>query len=241
MKSPGHRLERTFCNSTSAAAFELTTMKAPFIFAALMFGLPLRTATAQAPASADQRLREQIKLLTTQLRSAEAERTTLQTDKAALEARLKAFEKQAEEITKQMTAGKDAAKAEAERLRSDIAARERETAETRDLLVKADAFGKQNAELAKKTEAERARLAGENLQLKRIVADQRMKNAKMFEIGSEILTRYQNFGLGTAITAREPFVGITRARLEALAEDYSGQRASQRIRLDGTTGKPPAP
>ena len=212
-------------------------MKASFLFAALIFALTIVPASAQAPAPADQRLREQIKLLTTQLRAAEAERTTLQADKAALETRVKAFEKQAEEITKQMAADKETAKAEMERLRLDIAARERETAETRDLLVKADAFGKQSAELAKKTEAERARLASENLQLKRVVADQRMKNAKMHEIGMEILTRYKNFGLGTAIGAREPFVGITRARLEAQAEDYSAQLAGQRIRLDGTTPK----
>ena len=112
---------------------------------------------------------------------------------------------------------------------------------TKDLHVKADAFGKQSAELARKTEAERARLAGENIQLKRTVADQRTRNAKMHEIGTEILSRYEKFGLGTAITAREPFVGITRARLEALAEDYGGQLAAQDIRMDGTSPKPAAP
>ena len=61
----------------------------------------------------------------------------------------------------------------------------------------------------------------------------------MYEIGTEILNRYAKFGLGTAITAREPFIGITRARLESLVEDYSGQLATQRIRMDGTS--PPAP
>jgi chromosome segregation ATPase len=199
------------------------------------------SALAQAPAPADQRLREQIKVLTTQLRTAETERATLQVDKQALETKVKGLEKQAEEITKQMAADKDAAKSESERLQSEIAAKQSEITATKDLLVKADTFGKQSAELAKKTEAERSRLASQNIQLKRTVADQRTRNAKMHEIATEILSRYEKFGLGTAITAREPVVGITRARLEALAEDYSGQLAAQRIRLDGTSPKPAAP
>ena len=194
--------------------------------------------TAQAPAAPDQRLRDQLKQVMTQLRTAETERAALQVDKTALEAKVKGLEKQSEEITKQMAADKDAAKVEAEKLRAEIVAKEAEVAQTKDLLVKADTFGKQSSELAKKTEAERAKLATENIQLKRTVADQRMKNAKMFEIGNEILTRYSKFGLGTAITAREPFVGITRARLESMVEDYSGQLAGQRIRLDGTSPKP---
>jgi chromosome segregation ATPase len=212
-------------------------MKALALLACTLFAIA-PYLTAQAPAAPEQRLREQLKQVMTQLRTAEAERTNLQTDKAALEAKVKGLEKQSEEITKQMAADKDAAKIETEKLRAEIAAREAEVAQAKDLLVKADTFGKQSSELAKKTESERARLATENIQLKRTVADQRMKNAKMFEIGSEILTRYSKFGLGTAITAREPFIGITRARLESMVEDYSGQLAGLRIRLDGTSPKP---
>jgi chromosome segregation ATPase len=216
-------------------------MKALTLFACTLLAIATNLS-AQAPATPEQRLREQLKQVMTQLRTAEAERTNLQTDKAALEAKVKTFEKQSEEITKQMAADKDAAKAEAEKLRAEIAAKEAEVTQTKDLLVKADTFGKQSAELARKTEAERAKLSSENIQLKRVVADQRMKNAKMFEIGTEILTRYSKFGLGTAITAREPFIGVTRARLESMVEDYSGQLAGQRIRLDGSSPKPaPAP
>ena len=213
-------------------------MKTIAFLAAGLFAALVGSASAQAPAPADQRLREQIKSLTTQLRTAETERATLQAEKGILAEKVKSLEKQAEEITKQMAADKDAAKIESEKQRAEIVAKESEISSTKDLLVKADTFGKQSAELAKKTEAERAKLAGENIQLKRIVADQRVRNAQMHEIGTEILSRYEKFGLGTAITAREPFVGITRARLEALVEDYGGQLAGQRIRLDGTSPKP---
>jgi len=87
----------------------------------------------------------------------------------------------------------------------------------------------------KTTEADRAKFEAEGIQLKRVVADQRMKNGKMFEISNEILTRYEKFGLGTALTAREPFVGITRARLQTMVEEYGGKIAEQRIKAVGDT------
>jgi hypothetical protein len=67
-----------------------------------------------------------------------------------------------------------------------------------------------------------------------------MKNSKMLATSKDILERYAKFGLGTALTAREPFVGITRARLESYIENYDSELARYRIRLDGTTPKPAA-
>ena len=60
----------------------------------------------------------------------------------------------------------------------------------------------------------------------------------MFAISTEVLSRYEKFGLGTALTAREPFVGITRARLQSMVDEFGGDLAAQRIKLDGTTQKP---
>jgi chromosome segregation ATPase len=196
---------------------------------------------AQNASPVEQRLREQLKALTQRVNTAETAQATLQAEKTELEAKIKKLEKGYEDLTKQMNSDKEVAKKETEQLQADIAAKGTEIASIKDLLVKADNFGKQADALAKKTEAERAKLAGENTVLKRIVSAQRLKNAKMLEISLEILNRYSKFGLGTAITAREPFVGITRARLESMVEDYDAQLAAQRIRLDGTSpaAKPP--
>ena len=46
----------------------------------------------------------------------------------------------------------------------------------------------------------------------------------------EILSRYEKFGLGTALTAREPFTGITRARLQSLVDEYDEKISAQRIK-----------
>jgi hypothetical protein len=52
----------------------------------------------------------------------------------------------------------------------------------------------------------------------------------MFKVGSEILTRFEKFGLGTAITAREPFIGLTRVKLQNLMQDYADKLADQKIK-----------
>jgi chromosome segregation ATPase len=190
---------------------------------------------AQTAPTVESRLREQIKAMTTQLRTAEAAQAALQVEKVALDEKVKALEKRVEELAKELAADRETAKTEGEKLRAEIATRDGAIAQTREELVKATNFGTKTAEMLKKTEADRAKFEAETIQLKRVVADQRMKNGKMFEISNEILTRYEKFGLGTALTAREPFVGITRARLETMVEEYGGKIAEQRIKAVGDT------
>ena len=190
---------------------------------------------AQNAPSVESRLRDQIKAMAGQLRTAETERATLAADKAALDEKVKASEAAAKKLGEQLAAETDKAKKEGETLHAKITEKEAELAQTKAELVKATDFGTKAADMQRKTEAARSKLDAENILLKRIVADQRTKNGKMFEIGNEILTRYQKFGFGTAITAREPFVGITRAKLETLVEEYGGKLAEQRIKAVGGT------
>lgn len=213
------------------------TTKLHAIFAILLFAAVAPLAAQNAP-SVESRLRDQLKTLAGQLRTAETEKATLQSEKAALDEKSKKLDLQVAEIGKQLVAETDRAKKDGEKLRAEIAAKETEIAQTNAELKKATEFGSNAAALARNTEGERSKLAAEDIQLKRVVADQRMKNGKMFEIGNEILTRYEKFGFGTAITAREPFVGITRAKLETLIEEYGGKLAEQRLKVVGNT--PPA-
>jgi hypothetical protein len=62
------------------------------------------------------------------------------------------------------------------------------------------------------------------------VADQRTRNAAMFQTANEILTRYERFGLGEALAAKEPFVGVTRVKLENQVQDYEDKLAAERIK-----------
>jgi len=208
------------------------------IFAA---GLLINTAAAQGPSPVEGRLREQLKALTQRVNTAEAAQTTLQTEKVALEEEMKKQKDNYGKLAKELNDLKDSSKKETDSLRADLAGKEKELTERKAELDKANLFGVKASTLAQKTEGERARLAEESNVLKQIVTDQRTRNARMLATGKEILDRYEKFGLGTALTAREPFVGITRARLESYVENYDSQLAKHRIRLDGTTPKPAAP
>ena len=55
----------------------------------------------------------------------------------------------------------------------------------------------------------------------------------------QALSRYEKFGLGTALTSREPFVGTTRVKFENLVQDYSDQLADQKIKPEDKPQQPP--
>jgi len=57
----------------------------------------------------------------------------------------------------------------------------------------------------------------------------------MYRLANEVLDRYAQFGLGTAIAAREPFVGITKVKFQTLLQDYQNKLTDQTIRPDSST------
>lgn len=200
------------------------------LLASCLFSTTPLFAQAQQASAGEQRLREQLKSTMLQLRAAETERATLLAGQTERDAKIKKAEEQIAALTKQATEDKEVADKAAQKLNEDIAARTADVARVTELLAKSDTSLKKTTELAKTREEQRVKLAAQTIQLQRTVADQRTKNAKMFETASEVLSRYEKFGLGTAITAREPFVGITRARLESLVDEYDDKLSAQRIK-----------
>jgi septal ring factor EnvC (AmiA/AmiB activator) len=82
-------------------------------------------------------------------------------------------------------------------------------------------------QLANRTETERAKLAVQTAQLQRTVDDRETKNLALYKLASEILTRYENFGLGDALLAKEPFIGVSRVKLQTLVQDYQNKLRDQ--------------
>ena len=79
-------------------------------------------------------------------------------------------------------------------------------------------------------EAQGAKLTSENIILERRVADRETKNLALFMTANEILTRYEEFSLGNALRAKEPFIGLTRTKLENLVQDYQDKILDQRVK-----------
>lgn len=174
----------------------------------------------------DARTQQAMRNMTTRLRAAETERNNLQTAKEQSDQELKTLTEKLAALTKQAEADSKALTA----AKSQLTERETENAQLQDSVQKLQVTQTQAVEIAKKSEGERARLNGQVVELKRKVADLETKNLTLFKIGNEILKRYERFGLGDALAAKEPFTGITKVKLENLVQDYQDKLADQRVK-----------
>lgn len=174
----------------------------------------------------DAKVKEALRALTLRLRTAETEQSALQGEKAQLEQEKKALTEKADRLTKDA----DSDKATIANLTAKAAEQETTIHQTKDSLAKWKAAHEQINAAAQKLKAERDKAVSEDIIAKRMVADREMKNRELYRLANEILTRYEKFGLGEALAAREPFTGVTRTKLENLVQDYSDRIADARVR-----------
>ncbi len=225
-------------------AFRGLHLTAVAAFIVLALHPPLRAADAPNPA--EQKLRESVRALTLQLRTSENEKAALQATQTEAEQKVTDLTEQLEKYKKQLVADEEAADKARADWETKITAKDGEilTGE-KSLAAWKKAHGEVKAQYEKAVaignvkEAERAKLAARVIVLDRQVAEQRTRNAALYTTGTEVLSRYEKFGLGTALTSREPFVGTTRVKFENLIQDYSDQFADQKIKAEEKT--PPVP
>jgi hypothetical protein len=186
-----------------------------------------RAAADDQPSTTETRLREALRNTMLQERDEQNQIVTLQAaqaqsakDNADLKAQVDKLTGQLAALAKQSAGDKAAADTTIAGQKSQIADLNTQLQKFSDALA---AWKKDDADkttLAANKEAARAQLAGEVITLQRIVADREAKNLELFKTGNEILTRYERFGLGDALAAKEPFVGVTRVKLQELVQDY---------------------
>jgi hypothetical protein len=208
-------------------------------FGVLAFAAPVR-AQDQA-ANAATKLREMLRATMLQLRAAETEKATLQAAQTEAAAKEKALTEQVEALTRQSAADKDASDKAISDLKAKVADQEQEIVQLKGALEKWKEGYAKAADIANAKEAERAKLAGQVILLDRKVADRETKNVELFRIGNEILRRYERFGLGDALLSREPFVGITRVKLENQVQEYQDKLLDQRIKPGQPVSTPAQP
>lgn len=177
-------------------------------------------------ADQDARTQQAMRNMTTRLRAAETERDSLQTAKVQSDQEKKALTEKFDALAKQAAADGKALAAS----KTQLAEREAENAQLQDSLQKLQQWQTHAVEIAQKTEGDRTKLAGQVIELQRKLADREAKNLALFKLGNEILKRYERFGLGDALAAKEPFTGITRVKLENLVQDYQDKLADQRVK-----------
>ena len=198
-----------------------------FLQTSLISGL----RAADAPTPAELKLRESIRALTLQVRAADNEKATLQATQAEAEAKATALTEEMEKLQKKVAADKTAndlasATAEAKFIEKDteLTATQKQLAEWKKAHAEVTAQFKKAVEIGNTKEAARV------IVLDRQVADQKSKNSAMYKLGSEILSRYEKFGLGDVITRKEPFIGTTKVKFDTLIQDFTDGLADQKIK-----------
>jgi len=212
----------------------MTKHTLPFLAAGLavvLLGAGTRAGAEQA-STADTRLREAYRNATTQLRTAQNDAAAALAAKAELEIKNKDLEAKVKLLTKNGADDRDAAKKSIDTLKAQLESAQEQIAQLKKYLEKTQADFKAAATLAQSKEAERAKLAADVIVLTRTVADQKTKNAEMYKLGRDILLRYEKFGLGEVLGAREPFVGTTRVKLESFVQDFQDKLTDQKIKAE---------
>lgn len=191
------------------------------------------------------KLREQLRSTMIQLRTSQVEAANAQALQAAAEAKSKELEgkiadleKRSAAMAKQANAEKIAAEESIATLNNKLADRDKRIIQMNEALAKwKDGYNKAAA-VARTKEEERALLASEAIVLKRTVVDRETKNIALFNTSNEILERFENYALGKALGAREPFISTTRVKVENLVQGYKDRIVENRIAATNDKIKP---
>jgi chromosome segregation ATPase len=214
----------------------------PLFVITLLGFMPAASIKAGDQASpAELHLREAVRNTMLQLRDAQNQLATLQATQAENELKIKTLSDQADALVKQSVIDKDTADKKIATLSAKSAAQEAEITRLKLSLEKWKTGYRQAAVFAKAKEAERSKLAARVILLQRRSDDLEAKNAELFKTGSEILTRYEKFSLGNALAAKEPFVGITRVKLENQVQDYHDKLLDHKYNPESVPSPSPEP
>jgi len=174
----------------------------------------------------EERLRNQLRITTTQLQDAQNELATLKAGKATPAANAADGKKTAAASPDVESVKKELAEARSQ-LAAERRTREKSHDATQSALEKANAQSVQyrNAydellKLARAAETERQRLAQEDKTQGAAITQCEAKNGELYAVGQEILRAYETMDIGTLMTVRQPFAAQSRVKYEQIAQQY---------------------
>jgi uncharacterized coiled-coil protein SlyX len=166
----------------------------------------------------------------------QAQVTQDEADKKALQDKLDALTAQLKSVSDQASADKADSTKQITDLKAQVDDQTGQISRLNDGIAKWKVAYDSTAQLAATNEAARKQYALQAALLKRTVDDREVKNLALYKLANEILTRYEQFGFGEALAAKEPFTGLARVKLENLVQDYKNKILDQAI----TSGQAPA-
>jgi len=188
-------------------------------------------------ASAESRLRDSLKATMLQLRTAQNDLASAQAARDAIAAEKKELDSELTSLKKQLVADRIENDKAIAALKTTNSTQAADLASTTEELSKTRASLAKVVEYAKKTETERNERSSRVTQLEAQVELCMVRNLALYSVGKDILERYAKFSLGDALGAREPFIAISRAKLDMQIQDYADKLKEQQIK----TPAPDAP
>ena len=183
------------------------------------------------------RMRDQLRTIMLQQQKTEAERAALAAEKVTLEEKVSSLDTNLTTLAKESNLQKETDSKAIADLQDKAAKQAAEIVRLQESLA---AWKKGHAEVvdaAKKIDAQRAEYAARAILAERKLADANRKNLDLYNIGLEILSKYEGFGLGTAITAREPFTKSMRVKLENYVQDFGDKLQDGRVQPEDAPKK----
>ncbi|HEY1614394.1 MAG TPA: hypothetical protein VGF97_11955 [Rhizomicrobium sp.] len=178
--------------------------------ASACLGFVALVTLASAPAGAqtlEDKLRDQLRSTINQLHQA-------QDDQAALQAQKAATEQERDALKTQLAA----AKAKLAHARP-----QRDTGETQALQAEVTQYKSAVSDAttkAQQAQADHDKLRAQLADTQKKIGACEDKNTALLKLGKDILDAYQQFDIGDAIGANEPFIGLKRVELENLAQGF---------------------
>lgn len=207
-----------------------------FLFSILLIVPGLASAQEGGPSPVEAKLRETLRNTMLQLRNIEAERARLDAELQALKAqsdkKIKDLTTQLDTSIKQAAGEKTLSDKVIGEQKSNIAAKDKQIENLQSLLEKWKISHVQITDIARAKEAERSKLESKSIVLQRTVEARERQNIELYQLGKEIIERYEGFALGRALLAREPFTGLTKVRLEEQIQDYKDKVEDQLGKAD---------
>lgn len=150
-------------------------------------------------------------------------------EKAELQTQLDAANQQVEQLSRELTAAKSGAANDRQRTEEKYSSaiaqwKQRDT----DTAAELAAIRQQ----LKQEMAQRREVESQLQKQKNNFAACYENNKKLSDIGTQLLSRYENKGFGDVLKQREPFTGISRVELENLVQDYRYQLDGLRVQTD---------
>jgi chromosome segregation ATPase len=203
------------------------------VFSLLLSGLSLQAAPSEDPSA---KQREQLRSALLQVRKLQIDMANAQASQAAAEAKVTdlntkvdSLGKRNEQLIKQASSDKVTYEQTIASLNNKLTDRDKRITQYIEALENWKTGYQKAADVARTKEQERATLLVENTELKRTVADRESKNIALFNVSTEILDHFENYSLGKALTAREPFIRKSRVTVENLVQDFKGKILDNRI------------